>query len=336
MCTPRPAALLAVVRDGGAQLFTLVAEGFRRGLIRQRSTRFITTLSGVIDGRALNGDLYFVAVWRAASKAITGAQLTAVTTFAALAELLEVSLPGDCKWPLRGVWVPARELRLLLPNIKADGPVEIERNPAGVKLSANLGFGGLAQRRAALERLGTGTLAGATTLIEQSVELTAAERSSASAPLRSPSKVDVEGVVCDPTKIIRWVLCGALRGVTVPQKGFEKRTTASLAWWTRLLAEAVTLARSDATSGLLTLVPHDAWLAGGEQAMGRHVAAAARVAAALVELARALPADLADALMRESPLDPLPKPAAAKPAAKPAAAPARARGGGKSARRGGA
>ena len=128
-----------------------IADLFKFKRLRFRASRFQVTAHGEVDGKHLSVMLhlsnyrartlvptlhvpyslvytfsqdypYFEHVWTSMVANTDGNQLISVTTFADLLQTIK------CPWALRGRWVVAREMRLLLPNVKEDGDVPLTHN----------------------------------------------------------------------------------------------------------------------------------------------------------------------------------------------------------------
>ena len=228
---PYAAALLALPQDSAA--FERHVHGlFEKGCLRERHSRMQCTASGFDDnGMKLSGWRYTLVLWKKLAATNVGAALTAENM--SLKNILDlIAVP----WTLRGKWLVARELRLLLLNVTHDGDLQ-SCNSGGKKLMDVLGIAG--KGKEVFVHALTDQCAATTGVNTVAHELKATGLPDADTrPLLklicACSDVEKEGMTCDPTKVVRWTLRCLENGERKRMPAFytpaEKRT----AYWARI------------------------------------------------------------------------------------------------------
>lgn len=228
---PYAAALLELPRDSAA--FERHVHGlFEKGCLRERHSRMQCTASGFDDnGIKLSGWRYTMVLWKKLAATNVGAALTAENM--SLKNILDlIAVP----WTLRGKWLVARELRLLLLNVTHDGDLQ-SCNSGGKKLMDVLGIAG--KGKEVFVHALTDQCAATTGVDTVAHELKATGLPDADTkPLLklicACSDVEKEGMTCDPTKVVRWTLRCLENGERKRMPAFytpaEKRT----AYWARI------------------------------------------------------------------------------------------------------
>ena len=138
-------------------------------------------------------------------------------------------------WTLRGQWAVARELRLVL-DLPEDSRLDFSTNPAGSKLCRSLGLT-TTQADDFCHTLANESLAAAETEFDKR-RLQQREVEVLRQTVRHVSEMDKEGVLCEPRRLIKYVL-RCIRG-SRPRKdrSFADRNEATLSWWKRVAGDA--------------------------------------------------------------------------------------------------
>ena len=171
-------------------------------------------------------------MWKAAIAAISGEALleAANESMASVVQLLKRA--STCT--LRGVWMPARELRLVLPVTK-EGDIVITGNRAGTNFATAFGVPA-SEKKDAFKGLAASAYADAKEILRRLRALTESDRDVLFKFVTSPSLFEQEGTICDPTKLVRWLLKLIEPGgvdTGQAQLGFYERTSTNLSWCAR-------------------------------------------------------------------------------------------------------
>ena len=268
------------------------------GRLVLRSDRFQVTAHGKVDGEKMAGLPYFLHVWESTCASAKSADLLNASSF----EMLLAAIGGT--WSLRGRWAVSRELRLVFPNVKYDGCVKLDHNEAGAKLRTRLGV----PKTLAdpfLRMLLYEAFAIARQQL-QTVGLQADEVARLSRLSTGVSDCDGENLICE-MKELRWIMRLLMRNYDSGgmQLGWTLREDSDAAHsWANAQHSFDHLTKNK--GGEYRTSPLCLSLDGCQTAIDRHIAAFRSLASTTIDHVKAIPADIASALMKD-PNSKLPK-----------------------------